>query len=288
MRVLVLGATGMLGHKLVETLSPDFEVIATRRRGAVEPTTAKGVRMVEGVDVLDRSAIAGLIAAQRPDAVLNAVGVVKQITDAVNTSEIIAINSMLPNLLAEVCSVAGCRLIHFSTDCVFTGARDSVRGADGYREQDPPDARDLYGLSKLLGESRTPGCLTLRTSIIGPELRGRHGLLEWFLAQGDATVLGFSKALFTGLPTVILAEIVATILTKHASLEGLYHVAATPISKYELLNLFGDAYDRPTSIIEDSKLYCDRRLDGAQLANAIGWSAPAWPELVRRMRDDSP
>lgn len=286
MRVLVLGGTGMLGHKLTQALSGKFEVFATRRNPALTFPTRGPAHFLDGLDVSDAAALQACLARTRPDAVLNAVGIIKHVSGAFDRAETIDINALLPNRLAALCAARGARLIHFSTDCVFSGARDGARGPNGYRESDPADARDLYGLSKLLGEPEGPGCLTLRTSIIGPELRAGHGLLEWFLMQGEATVSGYEHALFTGLPTIVLAELVAAILSDHPALEGLWHVAAAPISKYALLGLFRQAWGRPTRIEPNSQFYCDRRLDGSRFADVTGWQAGPWDQLVQRMRAD--
>ena len=159
-----------------------------------------------------------------------------------------------------------------------------MRGPRGYRESDPTDARDLYGLSKLLGEPDGPSTLVLRTSIIGRELRGRNGLLEWFLAQGASQVKGYTRALFTGLTTTELARVTAMLLRDHPAMSGVWHLATQPISKYDLLGVAKQVYRRPTTIVPDGELYCDRRLDGGRFNAATGWVAPSWPALIDAMR----
>lgn len=286
MKVLVLGGTGMLGHKLVQVLSPAFEVVYTRRPAApAVPRLASATRAVEAPALEDEAALTALLDAVQPAVVLNAVGVIKQTVSG--RAETIALNALLPNRLQALCAPRGIRLIQFSTDCVYSGRADGQRGPAGYREDDPADARDLYGMSKLLGEPSGPGCLVLRTSIIGPELRGRHSLLEWFLAQGQNPVRGFTQALFTGLPTLELARLIARLLRDHAGLEGLWHVAASSISKYDLLRLVGEVYRRPVSITPDPGFYCDRRLDAARFAAATGWRAPDWPAMIAAMYEDA-
>lgn len=284
MKVLVLGGTGMIGHKLVQVLAGRCDLAATvRGDGARLPG---GARALAGIDATDGAVLDALIRRERPDAVVNAVGVVKQVTGAHAASDTVAVNALLPHRLAEVCADTGARLVHFSTDCVFSGARDGRRGPAGYRESDPADARDLYGLSKLLGEPSAPGALTLRTSIIGPEIRGGHGLVAWFLSRGRETVRGYAGALYTGLPTVVLAERVATLLLEHPTLDGVWQVASPAISKYDLLGLVRDAFDRPTRIEPDTDFFCDRRLDGSRFAAATGFVCPPWETLVARMAED--
>jgi len=287
MRVLILGGTGMLGHKLAEVLTGEFEtIVALRDEAANWLGRIPASQLVGGVDVSDPDGLARLLDEYRPAVVVNAVGVVKQVIDDGERARTIAINALFPNLLAELCAVRKARLIHFSTDCVFSGEAQSVRGQNGYREADPPDARDLYGLSKLLGEPSGTGVLVLRTSMIGRELRGRFGLLEWFLAQETDAVKGYTRALFTGLTTLELARVTGMLLRDHADLAGMWHLAADPISKCALLGLVRDAYGRKTTILPDDEYYCDRRLDGARLAAKTGWRAPPWPELVEAMRND--
>lgn len=283
----MLGGTGMLGHKLVQVLSPGFDVAYTARDGAPDvPGLRPDVRRILSPALDDAAALARVLDDVRPDVVLNAVGVIKQVAGATDRAATIALNALLPSTLADLCAARGMRLVQFGTDCVYSGNAESTRGPDGYRESDAPDARDLYGLSKLLGEPQGPHCLVLRTSIIGPELRGRHSLLEWFLSQGAGPVRGFTRALFTGLPTRELALLVGRLLASHTDLAGTWHVAAPAISKHELLGLIARTYDRPTTIAPDPSFYCDRRLDGARFAAATGWQAPGWPDMIAGMRDD--
>jgi dTDP-4-dehydrorhamnose reductase len=285
MRVLVLGASGMLGHKLVDVIGRKLETVAAVRRPGSFPGAIDTAGVVT-IDVGDLDALARLLDRLKPEAVLNAVGVVKQSMSHADRSQTIAINALFPNQLAESCTHRGIRLIHYSTDCVFSGARDSRRGAAGYRETDPADARDLYGLSKLLGEPETGRHLVLRTSMIGRELRARVGLVEWFLAQTGPTVRGFTRALFTGLTTLELARLTLRLLTDHSSLSGLWHVAARPISKHDLLGLVKEAYGLSTMIVPDESFYCDRRLDGNRFSHATQWHPPDWPTMIADMRQD--
>jgi dTDP-4-dehydrorhamnose reductase len=182
---------------------------------------------------------------------------------------VIAVNALFPNRLADLCSARAIRLVHYSTDCVYSGTADSSRGDQGYRETDPADARDLYGLGKLLGEPEGGAHLTLRTSMTGRELRGHVGLVEWFLSQ-TGTVRGFEAALFSGLTTLELARLTLALVKDHPALSGLWHVAGHPISKHDLLVLVKRAYGVATAIVPDGSLDCDRRLDGSRFSQATG------------------
>jgi dTDP-4-dehydrorhamnose reductase len=215
----------------------------------------------------------------RPDVVVNCVGVVKQLPLAKDPIVSITVNALLPHLLARACGEAGIRMIHIGTDCVFSGEKGN------YLESDLPDATDLYGRTKLLGEIDTPRCVTLRTSIIGHELSRRHGLIEWFLAQ-EGCVRGFARAVFSGLPTVELAGIVAERVIPNEGLTGLYHVSTAPISKYDLLRLVMERYGKRIRIDREEAFVCDRSLDSSRFREATGYQPPTWPEMVSRMHAD--
>ena len=280
-RILVLGAAGMLGHVLFRTLSgrESFDVAATCR-GPVALPAALLSRVRFGVDADDFRTVEKAIGELRPDVVINCIGIIKQLAAAADPLVAIPINALFPHRLARACGDAGARLIHMSTDCVFTGKRGN------YTEDDPADADDLYGRSKLLGEVTAPGCVTLRTSLVGRELSGRHGLLEWFLAQ-DGPVRGFARAIFSGFPTVELARIIAERVIPNPALSGLYHVSSDPISKYELLKLFAAEYGKANPISRDESLDCDRSLDSSRFRAATGYRPPPWPDLVRALREDA-
>ena len=222
MRILVLGVTGMLGNAVFRSFAEhgEHEVWGATRRtsGARVPTEQDRSRLIPGVDALDPDALVEAMARARPDVVINCVGLVKQLSAADDPLVALPINAMLPHRLARLCAVAGARLIHVSTDCVFTGR------TGGYTETDSSDAEDLYGKSKFLGELNDyPHAITLRTSIIGHELGPPHGLVDWFLSQ-RGSVKGYAKAIFSGLPTVELARVMREIVLPRPELSGLYHV----------------------------------------------------------------
>lgn len=281
MKVLVLGATGMLGNAVLRLLSvdPRYDVYGSVR----SPASARRLpaelasRLVMGVDVENQDNLAAVLARVRPQAVINCIGLVKQLSEASDPLAAIPVNSLLPHRLARLCELVGARLVHVSTDCVFTGRRGM------YLETDASDAEDLYGRSKYLGEVDYPHAVTLRTSIIGHELGdSAHGLVGWFLAQ-QGTVKGFTKAVFSGLPTVELAAVMRDQVLPNPQLRGVWHVSAAPIDKFSLLQLVGSAYQRDTRIVPDDKLVIDRSLDSSRFREATAWQPADWPELVRRM-----
>lgn len=234
-------------------------------------------RIVSSLDVLDHDAMCAVLERLRPDLVINCVGLIKQLADANDPLVALPVNALLPHRLARLCGLAGARLIHVSTDCVFAGRKG------GYLESDISDAEDLYGKSKYIGELHDlPHAITLRTSIIGHELNSANALIDWFLAQ-EGGVKGFSRAVFSGLPTVELARVMKDYVLPHPELSGLYHVAAEPITKLDLLRLVAAQYGKAIKIDPDDRLVIDRSLNGSRFNSVIGYAPPSWPVLVSLM-----
>ena len=281
-KVLVLGASGMLGNAVLRLFASSlgFQVNGSARSATVLQRLPEALRplVVCGVDVENPDSLMSLFARVQPDVVVNCIGLVKQLTEADDPLQAIPINALLPHRIARLCEVAGARLVHVSTDCVFSGSKGL------YRESDPADAKDLYGRSKHLGEVDGAHAITLRTSIIGHELAGAHGLVGWFLAQ-QGPVRGYTQAVFSGLPTGELARVIRDHVLPNPALHGLYHVAAAPIAKHDLLRLVANAYGRSNHIAPDDQLRIDRSLDATRFHGATGYVAPPWPELVRRMHE---
>jgi dTDP-4-dehydrorhamnose reductase len=280
-RVLILGGTGMLGHKLCQTLGSQFDVFATFRSAAPSlPAVFARVTPLENVDVTRAAQVRSIISDTHPDVVVNAVGIIKQVAEAKDPIPSIAVNSLLPHQLAALAAANGAKLIHVSTDCVFSGSRGA------YRENDVPDPVDLYGRSKLLGEVDSP-CLTLRTSIIGRELRTRVGLLEWFLAQAGRSVRGFNGAIYSGLTTAALADVFSNLIHRDVPLSGLWHVSSEPITKYQLLVMINEAFDANIRIEQDEEFQCDRSLESARFWQEVNLPRPTWTEMIRALAKDT-
>ena len=222
--------------------------------------------VIDGLDLRDFARLNSVLDELRPSVVINAAGVTLRSKEALDKLSVVSVNALLPHKLAEWCGKNGSRLIHFSTVCVFDGKKGN------YSEDDLPDARDLYGMSKTLGDVSAPCALTLRSSFIGREIFGGAELLEWFLGQGDKKVKGFRKAIFTGLTSNRLAELVGELIEKFRALNGLYHVSSERVSKYGLLGLKKDAYKVDTEIEPDEKFECRRDLNGGRCTEATGFS----------------
>jgi len=280
-KILTLGASGMLGNAVLRLFASDdrFDVFGTIRSPysvSLFPQEVRS-RLIHGTDVESLDGMLRLFDLVRPDVVINCVGLVKQLSEADDPLAAIPINSILPHRLARICAVSGARLIHMSTDCVFSGAKG------GYRENDFADAKDLYGRSKLLGEVDYPNAITLRTSIIGHELSGHRSLIGWFLAQ-EGKVKGFKRAVFSGLPTVELARVVRDYVIPDVGLHGLYHVSAEPINKFDLLTLVAKVYGKQIEIDPDEEVIIDRSLDSVRFREATGYTPSSWAALVNSMQ----
>ncbi len=173
------------------------------------------------------------------------------------------------------------RLIHISTDCVFSGEEG------GYTEGSLADATDVYGKTKYLGEVTGNNVLTIRTSIIGRELVRSRGLLEWFISNRGGTVNGYDNAIFSGFPTVTFAGIIKDIILNHPELNGLYHVASNPIDKYTLLNMINDTMHLGIKIVRLPAFRCDRSLDATKFSKATGFKPPPWSIMIDELAKDA-
>jgi dTDP-4-dehydrorhamnose reductase len=270
----------MLGHTVFKVLSENNnnEVWGTLRHKQ-DKLFFSGMadRRFAGVDVSELDQLRHIISTVSPEVVINCIGVVKQLRDADDPLKILPVNSLFPHQLSGMCAQANARMVHISTDCVFSGRKGQ------YLETDVSDAEDLYGKSKYIGEvTDKTHVLTLRTSIIGRELKTEHSLINWFLGQ-KGSVKGYTKAIFSGLPTCELARVITDFILPNTRISGLFHVAAEPISKFDLLQLVAAEYGKKNTIVPDSQLEIDRSLNGELFCEATGYKAPAWPELIQCM-----
>ena len=283
MKVLVIGGHGMLGHKLVQQFRDKFDVWTTVRRSSLDYTrygflpSEKTIGSVEVEHPRDMHKVMEMVA---PDVVINAVGIIKQLPSSKDVIRTLEINSIFPHRLSELSREFGFRLICVSTDCVFNGE------SGNYTEDSVPDAYDLYGKSKHLGEVTFENCLTLRTSIIGRELDTHHSLVDWFLSNRGKTVKGYVNAIYSGFPTIVFADIIASLITDRPSLHGLYHVSSEPINKLDLLQLIKKHYlaDIGIEAFEDFRI--DRSLDSTRFRNATGFKPMDWETMIEKMAAD--
>ena len=286
MKILVLGGEGMLGHKMFQTLRSRFTDTSCTVARSLEESLYRKIplynegNVVDRADAMDFGAMRRVLGEHRPDWIINCIGIIKQREEAKAAIPIITLNSLLPHKLAEFAGEWGGRVIHFSTDCVFSGRQGN------YTEESPSDAVDLYGKSKYLGEVAVGNALTLRTSIIGRELAHFRSLLEWFLSQDGKTVRGFRRVIYSGVTTNHLAQLVGDLITDHPSLSGLYQVTSPRVSKHDLLCMIREAFDLNIEIIPDEREVSDRSMIGEKFRRATGYSRPEWPALLRQLADD--
>lgn len=282
MKILVLGASGMLGNAVFRLFaeSDGFDVLGTVRGERSKRLLPESLwsRVISGVDVESIDSLTRVLGDTQPDVVINCIGLVKQLAEADDPLVAIPVNTLLPHRLARLCALSGARFVHISTDCVFAGTKGM------YVESDAADAQDLYGRSKFLGEVDYPNAITLRTSIIGHELEGARSLVGWFLAQ-RGSVKGFSKAVFSGLPTVELARVIRDYVLTNPQLDGLYHVSADAISKYDLLQRVANVYGKTIEIVPNDSLVMDRSLDSTRFRLATGFQPKPWSDLITAMHD---
>ncbi|MEB2437949.1 dTDP-4-dehydrorhamnose reductase family protein [Citrobacter braakii] len=283
LKVMVLGVTGMLGYSLFANLKDykNLNVIGTARNllGKEQYFNTLKENVALNVDATDIYSIDKVINSVNPDVVINCIGLIKQHEVSKQHVDAIKINALLPHQLADLCNKYNAKLIQFSTDCVFDGTMGL------YRESHTPNSTDLYGKSKCLGEVNYGKHLTLRTSIIGHELNSSVSLIDWFLSQ-STEVNGYSKAIFSGLPTCYIAKLLAEKIIVNDSLKGIYHLSAEPIDKYTLISLVSEIYGKSIKINKSEELIIDRTLDSARLREAIGFIPPSWYDLIKFMFND--
>ena len=280
MKVLVLGSNGLIGSTILRVLAEDSSL---QVRGTIRSPHLKLLfpgklsnLLISNINLLHTDTLLNLMNSEKPDVVINAAGLTKHLLGSNDVLQALPMNAILPHRLVEVCNLINARLVHISTDCVFKGDRGM------YSELDVPDAPDLYGRSKALGEIDNERHVTIRTSTIGHELNTEYGLLNWFLAQGESCK-GYRKAVFSGLPTVVLTEVLRDYVINNNSLVGLFNLAANPINKNDLLNLIAEVYNKSIDIKVDEEVVIDRSLDSEKFSNATGYQAPEWPELIQKM-----
>jgi dTDP-4-dehydrorhamnose reductase len=284
MRILILGGSGMLGHRLWINLRKNHETWVTVRGNGSEFPDApefpnQFIRLM--VDALNFDQIIRAMASIQPDLVINCIGLIKQQGHLARDPLFsISLNAMLPHRISMTCRTAKIRMIHISTDCVFSGKKGN------YLESDPSDAEDLYGRTKFLGEVAYPHCVTLRSSIIGRELKNHLGLIDWFIAQ-TGTIHGYKQAIYSGFTTDEFSRIIQDYVIPNPSLSGVYHVSSNPISKYDLLQLAKQAYRKEIEILSDEEFFCDRSLDSTRFRQITGYQPPSWKNMIEEMSDNS-
>jgi dTDP-4-dehydrorhamnose reductase len=271
-------------RRLTEVLRNDFEVWTTIRKSINEYKKTHlfvKEKTIQELDVDNIHLIEENVINLKPEIIINAIGIIKQLPNSKNVISTLTINSIFPHHLAELAKKYNAYLLQISTDCVFSGSKGN------YTEEDIPDAQDLYGKSKNLGEVIADNCLTIRTSIIGRELNTKHSLLEWFLNNPEKKIKGYNNAIFSGFPTIILAEIIGNLITRNKRLEGLYHISSEPIDKFNLLRLVKEKYKVDIEIEPFGDFKIDRSLNSDKFRKETGFKPLGWEKMIEVMAEDS-
>ncbi len=280
-KILILGVSGMLGHTIFHEMliNRNFDVMGTvRSLSEVDKHFPDRMleRVVQNVDACKIDSVERIIKDFAPDIVINCIGLIKQLPIANEPLPVITLNSLFPHQVAAICGEAGCRMIHVSTDCVFNGAKGS------YTEEDSLSAEDLYGISKYMGEVKYDHTITIRTSIIGHELSSNFSLVEWFLSQ-TGSVNGFTNAIYSGFPTIEIANIIADYIIPDKKLSGLYQVSSNPISKYELLKIVSRVYGKSIDVVPFDDYHDNKSLLSEKFRKQTGYQPPDWGVLIDKM-----
>jgi dTDP-4-dehydrorhamnose reductase len=281
MKILILGGDGMIGHKMDQVLSvQNHEIVISIREK--KDLTLKSISSKSKVFFNDflKDNILDFLVKVNPDVIINAIGVTIRRGSTKNISDTIYLNSFFPHQLSNWAVAFKKRLIHFSTDCVFSGSEGS------YLEDATPDALDYYGKTKGLGEVNSKSSLTIRSSMIGPELFNKTELFEWIINNKEKEINGFSRVMYSGVTTVYMSKLVADLIDNHKNLSGIYNVASKPISKFELLHLINDNFDLGLIINDDKTVISNKTLNASKIEKEIGLQTPSWDELIFELKKD--
>jgi len=278
MKIIIFGANGMLGSSFVRFFREKKIDLLAISRNEVPLFTKLNIRQKKLKNFNDIFLLKDIFIYEKPDYVINCAGIIKQI-DNYSLSEMKSINTFFPKILDSLSDLYNYKLIHFSTDCVFSGK------TGGYTENSISDSKDDYGRSKFLGEFLSKNSIVIRTSIIGHGLKPNNSLIDWFLKQKN-NIFGYSKAIFSGFPTIVLVSIVYDYILSNQNLHGLYHISNFPISKYDLLLKVKKTYNHQIDITSDSTLEIDRSLDCSKFINETNFSMLNWDLCIQNMYDD--
>lgn len=286
MKILILGGTGVLGHELVKQFSKKYEVFTTIRRKRILAISSIFKNIIDEdrfffIDNIDQSdEINDTIKKLSPEILINCVGSIKQKIDKDNVNDIksmFRVNTNFPHTLSEICSQNNIKLIHFSTDCVFSGKKGN------YKESDLADPTDDYGKSKMLGEITNGNHLTIRTSFIGPELYSKSSFFEWVISNKNNEINGFDKAIYSGFTTQAFAPILSEVIDEHKNLNGLLHISSNPISKFDLIKLIDKVFKLNIKINRNSSFQCDRSLNSLKFRNKTKITIPSWNDMIKNL-----
>tara|TARA_B100001109_G_C18862091_1_gene474594 strand:- start:2012 stop:2881 length:870 start_codon:yes stop_codon:yes gene_type:complete len=279
MKILILGADGMIGHKIAQSLNNDFELILSSRKN-ISPSSIgiKDGNML--LHDLTNNSIDSFLNKTFPDLIINCAGITTRRGIEDNIQNTIFLNSHLPHKLDNWANLNSKKLIHFSTDCVFSGNRGD------YLDNDFADAEDIYGKTKAAGEVNTPNTLTLRCSMIGRELYNFTELFEWLVENKNKNIDGYSKVLYSGITTVRMGKIISKIIKQNFNLTGIYNISSIPISKFQLLHKLSNAFDLNVDITENKNIKSNKVLISKKFTEITGIKTPDWDDLITEFVED--
>ena len=284
MKVCVLGAGGLLGHMLIRVLGKSNDVYGSTRevRSSSSPLARflPQDKWIDEIDASNSESINRVFGFEDFDVVINCIGLIKQRNSQVSDGEMMAVNAEFPHQLAQVANSHGTRVIHISTDCVFSGSKGN------YVESDEPDPVDVYGKSKLLGELNDAQNLTLRTSHIGRELTVRKSFIEWLLKHKGGRVDGYSHAIYSGLTTQELSRLISVLLHTNLGITGMFHVSSQPISKLEIINKLNELLNLQVAVTSDSSVQINRSLNSDKFQRATGLTPNNWDQMLSEFCKD--
>ena len=285
MKIVILGAAGLIGHKLFQTMQAaehdTYGLLHGKKSAFPDINFLHGDSIIESVEAIEFDKLHGILLAIQPDVVLNCIGITKRKEEVNDPIQALGVNSLFPHRLANLAKDMNFRVIHFSTDCVFNGK------IGNYNEESDTTGEDAYGKTKALGEIRYPHTLTIRSSFIGRELAGKTELLEWLISENGNTIKGFTEAWYSGVSTIFMAKTVLDIIENYPDISDLHQLSTPePISKYDLLCLARDAFKLDIEIIPDNSFEIKPTLDGSKLKNAMNLTIPSWQEMMAELAAD--
>jgi len=278
MKVLILGADGMIGHKMAQSLS-HFDLYLNSRSKSNYLQEYFPSSTLSNFDFLNQK-IEDLLEKTLPDYIINAVGITIRRGASYN-KETNFLNSQLPKKIDFWCKENQKKQIHFSTDCVFSGDKGN------YNDLDLPDAKDNYGKSKGEGEINSNSTLTIRSSMIGREIYNKTELLEWVISNKNKKIKGFDNAIYSGVTTLWMSNTVNEIIKNNPDLFGIFNISSSPISKYDLITKINTYFNLNIEIERDSSYYSNKSLNSNRFFSETNFKKPNWDQMLNNLYLDS-
>jgi dTDP-4-dehydrorhamnose reductase len=280
-KILILGVDGMIGHKIYQSLSTtESNLVLTSRKAKTNLPFDFDKAILLNLDIY-KDDLNIFLDNQMPTIIINCIGVTTRRLDKLGTNQVEYINSTFPKLLAEWTKKTNNKLIHFSTDCVFNGKK-------GYYSEDSlPDATDIYGSTKAAGEIKDQkNTLTIRTSMIGREIFNFTELLEWIFSNNLKAIKGYKNAIYSGVTTLWMGELIKKIIFDKINLSGIYNISSSSISKYDLITKIKSYFNLNIEILENTEYNTNKTLNSEKFQSKTGIKTPSWDEMLSALIKD--